>query len=90
MKEVWYNLVALTADGKTIPIGISDMNHTIGITLSAAEIHMNEEQAIALLNYTSTFFNVFKHIRLIRIESTYNEETEETEYVYQIEKEAIR
>jgi hypothetical protein len=75
MKAVWYKLVALTTDGKTIPIGISDMNHTIGITLGADEVHMNEEQASALLNYVSTFFNVFKHIRLIRVEDTIDDTT---------------
>ena len=70
MKEVWYTLVAITAEGKTLQIGISDMNHTIGITLGAEEVRMNEEQATALLNYVSALFNVFKHIRLIRVEDT--------------------
>ena len=89
MRNVWYKLVALTAEGKTIPIGISDMNHTIGITLGASEVRMNEEQATALLNYVSTFFNLFKHIRLIRVEDTIDDATGNEVTVYNIVREVI-
>ena len=91
MKEVWYEIIATTSNNNVVYISNRYKDDgMIGIRLTMTSVSMTKEEAYALWNYVTEFFNVFRQLRLIRTESIYNKETEETEYVYQIEKEMIR
>ena len=79
MKEVWYKLITITEDGKEVPINISDIHHMIGVTLGLTEVHMDRRTAYALRDYVLEFFNVFNSLILVRMETVYNEETDETD-----------
>lgn len=79
MKEVWYKLITITEDGKEIPINISDIHHMIGVTLGLSAVPMDRRTAYALRDYVLESFNVFNSLILVRIESIYNPETDETD-----------
>jgi hypothetical protein len=91
MKEVWYEIIATNSNNNVVYISNKYKDDgMIGIRLTMTSVSMNKKEAYMLMNYITEFFNVFRQLRLIRTESIYNKETEETDYVYQIEKEVIR
>ena len=87
MKTAWYEITAITSNDSVVYISKDD--GMIGIRLTTTPVSMDKKEAYALMDYITEFFNVFKHIRLIKFESGYNAVTEETEYVYYIEKEIV-
>lgn len=90
MKAVWYEITATTSNNNVVYISNKYKDDgMIGIRLTTTSVSMNKKEAYALMDYITEFFNVFKHIRLIKFESGYNAITEETEYVYYIEKEIV-
>ena len=80
MKEVCYEMIAITSNNNVVYISNKFKDDgMMGIRLTTTSVSMNKEEAYTLWNYVTKFFNVFKELRLIRTESIYNEETEETE-----------
>ena len=68
MKETYYEVVAVAADGNTIPIGIKEINHKMELTIGATEYYTtNFVRGEGLFHHIATFFPIFKHLRLLEV-----------------------
>lgn len=91
MTEIYYEIVAYTDNDKMVYISNTYKDDgMIGIRLTIIPVSMTKEEAYALMNYITEIFNVFKQLRLIRTERTYNEKTGDIDCIYDIEIEVFR